>query len=218
MTDKLDVKGIAARQRALLDGDFLNQLGSKSGGDAMMKTQLERIGDEFGKYLVKKVPGVLEGLNLVSSKDLAQSGQYDLVLKGNEVISLKFYLADHWVNVHYGEKRTRAQGANPPPLEAISKWIAYKGIPIREANDQPTSDVINANLAAAKRIQMAIWNRGYTVKRFGKKGSRFMDQVLDQNSLNALAELMAELGARVVAFDILSVVPINPRNGSGPRT
>lgn len=215
MTDKLDVNGITARQKALLESSFLDQLGSTPGGDTAMKTQLEKLGDEFGKYLVKKVPGVLQELNLVSSKNLAQSGQYDLVLKGNEVISLKFYLADHWVNVHYGEKRSRAQGANPPPLEAISKWIAYKGIPIRTSNGQPVKDVIAANLALAKKIQVAIWNRGYTVKRFGKQGSRFMDQVLDQESLDALAQMMAELGAMVVAFDILSVLPRNPKNGTG---
>jgi hypothetical protein len=215
MTDKLDIKGIAARQKALLDSAFLNNTGSSDGPGPAIQSQLERIGEEFGKYLIKKTPGVLQELNLVSSKDLMQSGQYDLVLKGNEVLSLRFYLSDHWVNVHYGEKRTRAQGAKAPPLEAISKWIAYKGIPIRKSNNQAAADVIADNLAAAKRIQQAIWNRGYTVKRFGKKGSRFMDKVLDQESLNALAELMAELGARVVAFDILSVLPRNPKNGPG---
>lgn len=214
-TDKLDVKGIKARQLAILKSGFLDSIGTNPGGSTPMTSQLERIGDEFGKYLVKKVPGVLQSLDLVSSKDLMQSGQYDLVLKGNEVLSLRFYLSDHWVNVHYGEKRTKAQGAKAPPLAEIAKWVAYKGIQIRKSNDQSTASVVEDLNYTAMRIQQAIWRRGYTIKRFGKKGSRFMDQVLDQESLDSLAQMMAELGAIVVAFDSLSVLPRNPKNGPG---
>jgi hypothetical protein len=213
-TDRLDIKGIGARQRALLDSQFLNKVGQDKPGSDPATTALERIGEEFGKYLVKKTPGVLKEFDLISSRNLADSGLYDLVLKGNQVITLRFFLADHWVNVHYGEKRSRAQGAKAPPLSEISKWIAYKPIQIRKSAKQSSREVIDDNLALAKKIQLAIWNRGYTVKRFGRRGSRFLNQVLDQQSLDALAEMMAELGAAAVAFDILSVVPSNPRNGS----
>ena len=211
----LDVKGIAARQRALLESDFLSGLGSKSEGPVNLKG-LARLADEYGKYLVKKTPQVLKSLDLVASKNLSQSASFDYVQKNGEVISLRFYMADHWVNVHYGEKRSRAQGAKAPPLEAIMEWLAYKPIQIRSSNQQTGEEVILDNMAKAKKIQQAIWRRGYTVKRFGRNGSRFLDQVLDQQSLNDLAEMMGELGAVSASFDILSVVPINPKNGKPP--
>ncbi len=216
-TDSLDVKGIAARQRALLESGALGALGARDTGRKLDLSPLERILEEFGGYLVKKTPAVLEELGLVSSKDLKQSGNYDTLVKGSEILSLRFYLASHWVNVHYGEKRSRAQGAKAPPLEAIEKWISYKGIQVRESKEQSVGEVLDARKALALKIQRAIWVRGYSVKRFGPAGSRFLDRVLDQGSLDALAELAAELGAVVSAFDILSVVPRDPRNGSGPR-
>lgn len=213
----LDVKGIGARQAAFLKGQALQNLGSNPSTQKQpYSSQMERLAEEYGLFLVKRTPEVLKQLNLVASKDLMQSARFDYVQKGNEVVSLRFYLADHWVNVHYGQKRSAAQGAKPPPLEAIMEWLAYKPIQIRSSNSQTGEEVILDNKATAEKIRMAIWRRGYSVKRFGKNGSRFLDQVLDQNSLNALAEMMGELGAVNMAYDILSVVPINPKNG-GPK-
>lgn len=206
-------RGIAERQRKFLEGSLIGNLGSRDLGQSIQLSQLEKIAEEFGSYLVKKTPDVLESLDLVSSGDLKASGLYDIVIKGNEILSLRFWLADHWVNVHYGEKRSRSQGAKPPPLAAIERWISEKGIEIRESAGESAESVLNKRAALAEKIQAAIWRRGYTIKRFGPKGSRFLDQVLDQDSLDALAELMGELGAAAVAFDILSVVPINPANG-----
>lgn len=217
MSDSLDVKGIAARQRALLESGALSRIGSAPSQGATDLSPLERILAEFGEYLTTKTPQVLDELGLVSSKELKQSGTYDVIVKGPEILSLRFYLASHWVNVHYGEKRSRSQGAKPPPLAAIERWISYKGIQVRESADQPVSEVLDARRALAERIRMAIWRRGYTIKRFGPQGSRFLDRVLDQESLDALGQLAGELGAAVAAFDILSVVPIDPRNGSAPR-
>ncbi len=209
----LDVKGIAARQRAFLESQFLSKLGTDQGSSQAFSSQLERLADEYGKYLVSKTPEVLNDLKLKASGDLAQSGQFDLILKGNEILSIRFYLADHWVNVHYGEKRSRQQGAKPPPLHVIENWISMKGIQIRESADQSVTDVLALRKSAAIRIQQAIWNRGYTVKRFGRQGSQFVNKIVDQQSLDALAQLMAEFGAVAVAFDILSVIPRNPKNG-----
>jgi len=210
----LDVKGIGARQRALLDSDYLNNIGTSSGKPPAYQSQLERLAEEYGNFLVKRTPEVLKELDLVASKDLSQSGRFDMVIKGQEVISLKFYLADHWVNVHYGKKRSAAQGAKPPPLSAIMEWLAYKPVQIRKSNKQSGAAVILDNKAKAEAIRLAIWRRGYSVKRFGPRGSRFLDKVMDQGSLNALAELTGELSGVAVSYDILSVVPINPKNGT----
>lgn len=213
MSDSLDVKGIGARQKALLESGALRGIGSRPGGGAQDLAPFERLLAEFGEYLTRKTPQVLEELGLVSSKDLKQSGNFDTITKGGEILSLRFYLASHWVNVHYGEKRSRSQGAKPPPLAAIESWISYKGIQVRQSREQPVREVLDARKELAEKIQMAIWKRGYSVKRFGPQGSRFLDRVLDQESLNALAEMAGELGAAVAAFDILSVVPSDPRNG-----
>ena len=202
----LDVKGISARQQALLKTDYLNSLGKPETKNLEAVTQFERLAEGYGKYLTTKTPEVLRALNLVASKELLQSGNYDHIIKGNQSLSLRFYLSSHWASVHYGK-----EAFVKPTVEDIVKWIAYKGIKIRTSRTQPTSEVKQDSRLLAERITTAIIRRGYAPKRFGAKGSHFLDQVITQESLTDLSELMGELGALSVAYDILQVVPIDKK-------
>lgn len=203
MSKVYDGKEHAANVRKALEDGFLDSIGEDNLTQAL-QSEVEEIIASYGTYLIEQTQEVLKNKKLVASSDLKDSASFDSEIKGNDVTTLRFYLAEHWVNVHYGQKRSRTSGAKAPPVKALMEWITTKGIKVRQNNSQSTQSVMEQRKRMAFAIRNTIWNRDYSIKRFRQPGSKFIDEVLTQESLDSLAELLGEVSATVVSYDLLS--------------
>ena len=192
----------SAKVRAALENGFLDNIGVENIPNEL-NSELEEIIAIYGQFLIDKTDEVLTEKDLKASGDLAASAQFESTIKNNNEATLGFYLAEHWVNVHYGDKKTREGGAKPPPVAALMKWITSKGLRMRKRNSESTISVLETRKRAAFAIRNAIWNRNHTIKRYPQPGSRFVDEVLSRESLDELAKLLGEVTVQVVAFGLL---------------
>jgi hypothetical protein len=198
-----NAKNHAENVRKALENGFLDSIGE----DNITQTldgEIEEIIVSYGNFLVENARAVLEEKDLVASSETKNSASFDSEIKGKNIKAIRFFLAEHWVNLHYGAKRSKLSGAKPPPVEELMKWITSKGIRVRQSNGQSTKSVLEQRKSMAFAIRQSIWKRNHSVKRFGRQGSRFMDEVLNQDSIETLAELLAEVSAVVVSYDLLS--------------
>lgn len=198
-----NAKNHAEKVRKALENGFLDSIG-KDNITQTLDGEIEEIIVSYGNFLVENARAVLEEKNLVASSGTKNSASFDSEIKGKNITAIRFFLAEHWVNLHYGAKRSKSSGAKPPPIQELMDWITSKGIRVRQSNGQSTQSVLEQRKSMAFAIRQSIWKRNHSVKRFGRQGSKFMDEVLNQDSIETLAELLAEVSAVVVSYDLLS--------------
>jgi len=109
----------------------------------------------------------------------------------------------------------------PYLYEALQKWIAYRGINLTSFKNQkvmvkmedgrkvaryPYKNLTNieANKALSHSIAHSIHRKG-TIKRFGYKGSKFLSAVINQQSLDALAQRCSEALGEEISITLVQL-------------
>lgn len=126
-----------------------------------------------------------------------------------------------WADRGRGPTKNGHTPGTPYLYEHIQKWIAYRGINLSSFKSQkvmvkteggkkvaryPYRNISNieANKALSKVIAQSIHRKG-TIKRFGYKGSKFLTDVINQESLNALAQRCSEALGEEISITLVQL-------------
>lgn len=149
-----------------------------SGHDVML--QLARV-------LVEELRNSATEKGVVATKRLRSSINPTHVTQEANGLSVGIEMEDYWDDVEYGTPPGRM-----PAIKDIEEWISAKGIQVQKNTGQSGSEVLADRHSLAVMIANKIKRKG-TIKRFGYKGSKFIDAVINEASLAVIAEFLAEL-------------------------
>ena len=166
----------------LKQADALRKLGQLPPEELINPTALSDILLQWGEDAVKELQAEIAKNKGNASYALSQSIAPRITTQGASITRLELLMNEY--SEWYNDGR---RAGKKPPLAAIMEWIKNKGL-IKRSN-KPT---LEANRQLAYSIQSAIAKRG-TIKRFGYKGSDFLTNVINQNSLQKLSDSIAEV-------------------------
>jgi len=185
-------------QSRLINSGLLSKIGSNPNDTLDYDSVVEEIVKLWGESdFIPAIKKSITDKGLNASKQLLQSIGMDVVTRGNNVVRFRLLADPHWIYAEEGRKAGKR-----PPLKAIEDWITFKGIQVRENNQESKLTVLQRRRNMAKRIQYAIGKRG-TIARFGHKGSDFLKSVAPQ-SASALSELLSKALGYAVMVELKS--------------
>jgi len=196
-------RSLGKDQAKVLSTDFLEQLGTKP-VEVVIDNQVEEILFRFGNELVNDVRKSIEDKELDASGNLKASVAPYSLQSANDFFKLEIKMADYW---EYAE--TGRRSGKMPPIENIMDWIANKGIDVRKEKGRSS---IEKNRNLAYKIRSAIGKRG-TIKKFNYQGSKFLSEVVNDETMRDLGFLIGELLGKTVAVSFATA--FNPDNVKG---
>lgn len=125
--------------------------------------------------------------DVVATKRLRSSINPTDVRQEAQGLSVGIEMEDYWDDVEYGQRPGHA-----PSVKDIEEWIAAKGIQVRSYKGESSSNVRATQHQLAVLIANKIKRSG-TIKRFGYKGSGFIKDVINEESLRVIGQFLAEL-------------------------
>jgi hypothetical protein len=127
----------------------------------------------------------------LASRELLQSidASNTVLISGNEVAA-SVVGESHWKYFEYGRKRGKM-----PPIKVIEEWITSKGIRVRQNRGESKQTVMDRRRGMAFAIARKIGSSG-TIKRFGYKGSGFVESVLTPENITIISEVVAQAYGR----------------------
>jgi len=151
-----------------------------------------------------------------TASPLPKSLQPLIIDKAGVIKALQILIDDSWIWAERGRRKGKR-----PPIEPIQRWIAYRGINLTDFKNKrvmvkdengkkvaryPYKNLSNiqANKALSQAIATGIGRRG-TIKRFGYKGSKFLTDVINQESLNALAQRCSEALGEEISITLVQL-------------
>ena len=140
---------------------------------------------KWGDVIITQLKANIQRDKLVASSRLLQSVRFnDIKILGSKY-SLEIVMENYWQYADQGRA-----GGKMPPIEPIMKWIAQKGIPIRQQVKAKklkrkskltlSQRVRSQQKSLAFLIARNIAKKG-TIQRFGYKGSGFASKYLNKS-------------------------------------
>jgi len=133
-----------------------------------------------------------------ASGNLIQSFDASNVYKIADGVTAEIRAADYWYYVDQGRGATKKGHQGGLFLwQSIQDWLLQKGIATPPDFKQEGDSVEQARENFARVIAKKIHRKG-TIKRFGYKGANFVADVLNKQSVDAIAQHLGEaLGQRI---------------------
>ena len=133
-----------------------------------------------------------------ASGNLIQSFDASNVYKVGNGVTAEIRAADYWYYVDQGRGKTKNGHKNGLYLwQHIQDWLLQKGIATPPDFKKEGKGVEQARENFARAIAKKIHAKG-TIKRFGYKGADFIADVLNKQSVDAIAQHLGEaLGQRI---------------------
>jgi len=183
-------RSLGKDQARVLSTDFLEQVGTQP-VEVVIDNQVEEILFRFTKELVEDIRKSIIDKDLDASGFLLSS-LFDPAPRqlANGLYSVELKMADYWEDVENGQPRGTVVA-----VEDIMDWIANKGIDVRK---QKGKSSIEQNKNLALKVKSAIYEYG-TIKRFNYKGSKFLSEVVNDETMRDLGFLIGELLGKTVA-------------------
>lgn len=183
---------LAKAQAAALANGAIDNIGSSrnTNPDKIINNQLEDFLERFAIDIVNEIENSIDEKGLNSSGNLKASIAPSIIAKGNNITTLKIDMADYWEAAETGRRSGKM-----PPVESIMDWIANKPINVNG---------IKGNRSLAWAIAKSIAKQG-TIKRFNNKGSNFLSDVINDNTLRDFSEASAEVTGLTVAYTIKNI-------------
>ncbi len=192
--------GITKNQLNAINSGALSKIGQNAEDPSFKGTNLleeillgvaQELTDALREDILKK--------KVKASGNLIQSFDASNVYKVADGVTAEIRAADYWYYVDQGRGATK-KGHTPGTLflwQRIDEWLLQKGIATPPDFKKEDDSVKDARENFARVIAKKIHRKG-TIKRFGYKGANFVRDVLNQQSINAIAEHLGEaLGQRI---------------------
>jgi len=163
--------------------------------EEMLAGAAQKLTDEIVADIVKK--------KATASGNLIQSFDASKVYKVADGVTAEIRAADYWYYVDQGRGATKKEHT-PGTLflwERIDDWLGSKGIATPPDFKKEGDSVDDARENFARVIAKKIHRKG-TIKRFGYKGANFVADVLNQQSINAIAEHLGEAFGQRIAISV----------------
>ncbi len=191
--------GITKNQLNAINSGALSKIGQNAEDPSFKATNLleeillgvaEKLTDALREDILKK--------NVKASGNLIQSFDASNVYKIADGVTAEIRAADYWYYVDQGRGATKKGHQGGLFLwQSIQDWLLQKGIATPPDFKKEGDSVDDARENFARVIAKKIHRKG-TIKRFGYKGANFVRDVLNQQSINAIAEHLGEaLGQRI---------------------
>lgn len=196
--------GITKNQLDAINSGALSKIGQNAEDPSFKATNLleeiligvaEKLTDALREDILKK--------NVKASGNLIQSFDASNVYKVADGVTAEIRAADYWYYVDQGRGATK-KGHTPGTLflwERIDDWLGRKGIATPPDFKKEGDSVDDARENFARVIAKKIHRKG-TIKRFGYKGANFVADVLNQQSINAIAEHLGEAFGQRIAISV----------------
>lgn len=199
-------RNLAKSQKAVLEKDFLNQLGSED-VLVVIENQMDAIMFRFGEELVKDIRKSIEDKGLDASGELKSKVHPYQSVSSNNHYKLEVKMLDYWEAAETGRRPGKM-----PPVENIMRWIADKKLISKRTTKGGST--IKANRKMAWAIAKNIAKKG-TIKRFNYKGSKFLTDVVTDEAMRDLGLSISELLGKTVAVSFATT--FNPKYGKVGR-
>ena len=201
-------RNLAKSQKAVLETDFLNQLGSEN-VLVVIDNQMDAIMFRFGNQLIEDIRKSIEDKDLDASGELKSKTHPYQSVSSNNHYKLEVKMLDYWEAAETGRRSGKM-----PPIENIMEWITNKGIKVRQSRSEKTTSVLKRRRSMAYAISRTIGERG-TIKRFNYKGSKFLTEVVTDEAIRDLSLAIGELLGKTVAVSFATT--FNPKYGKVGR-
>lgn len=187
-------------QAQVIASGLMQRLGTQP-EKIVLDNSIQRIIYEYMNQTVEDLKKSIEDKKLTASGNLSGSIEppEPVYVDANGVYKLKFNMADYWDDVENGQPKGTVVS-----VQALMEWISNKPIKIRMSNKQSAKSVIAKRKSLAFAIAKTIYKKG-TIKRFDYKGSKFLTEVITDESLRDLTFLIAEITGQTVAYSIKTV-------------
>jgi hypothetical protein len=191
--------GITKNQLNAINSGALSKIGQNAEDPSFKATNLlEEILLGVAKELTDALREDILKKNVKASGNLIQSFDASNVYKVADGVTAEIRAADYWYYVDQGRGATKKGHQGGLFLwQRIDEWLLQKGIATPSDFKKEGDSVKDARENFARVIAKKIHRKG-TIKRFGYKGANFVRDVLNQQSINAIAEHLGEaLGQRI---------------------
>lgn len=196
--------GITKNQLDAINSGALSKIGQNAEDPSFKATNLleeillgvaEKLTDALREDILKK--------NVKASGNLIQSFDASNVYKIADGVTAEIRAADYWYYVDQGRGATK-KGHTPGTLflwERIDDWLGRKGIATPPDFKKEGDSVDDARENFARAIAKKIHRKG-TIKRFGYKGANFVADVLNKQSVDAIAQHLGEAFGQRIAISV----------------
>jgi len=190
---------ITKNQLNAINSGVLSKIGQNAEDPSFKATNLleeilagvaQKLTDEIVADIVKK--------KATASGNLIQSFDASNVYKIADGVTAEIRAADYWYYVDQGRGKTKKGHQGGLFLwQSIQDWLLQKGIATPPDFKKDGDSVEQARENFARVIAKKIHRKG-TIKRFGYKGANFVSDVLNKQSVDAIAQHLGEaLGQRI---------------------
>ncbi len=124
-----------------------------------------------------------------ASKALWQSIRPMITAKGSDVTQLEIRMESYWQQAAYGQKP-----GTWPNYISLREWMVNKGL----THGKSKHEIRSLQFLIAR----AIHNRG-TVKRFGYKGSNFVEETLTKQYMQNISNLIGAVTGKTIAISLV---------------
>ena len=190
---------ITKNQLDAINSGALSKIGQNAEDSSFKPTNLleemlagvaQKLTDEIVADIVKK--------KATASGNLIQSFDASNVYNIADGVTAEIRAADYWYYVEQGRGATKKGHQGGLFLwQSIQDWLLQKGIATPPDFKKEGDSVEQARENFARVIAKKIHRKG-TIKRFGYKGANFVADVLNKQSVDAIAQHLGEaLGQRI---------------------
>lgn len=168
-------------------GKNANDPDLKSGSllDDLLIGVASRLTEELRNKLTEK--------GTVATKDLRSSIDASEVFQISNGVGVNIKMADYWPFVESGRRR-----GLPPPIMALEQWINAKEEVKKDVKPKDGQSMDDAIKSFAIAISRKIASKG-TIKRFGYKGANFIEEVLNPENIDTIAQHLSDaFGQRIL--------------------
>jgi hypothetical protein len=134
----------------------------------------------WGQGAIDSIRKVLRKEGLFASGSLYQEIEPWKIKKIQDGIQIYLEMLEHWEEVDKG--RIKGKKFTDQELRSLEEWIRIKGIPSKWKMSTPSAVFL---------ISRAIYKKG-TIKRYGYRGSNFLQQAMTDSIMNELQEKFAK--------------------------
>lgn len=194
---------ITKNQLDAINSGALSKIGQNAEDPSFKATNLleemligvaQKLTDEIIADIVKK--------KATASGNLIQSFDASNVYKIADGVTAEIRAADYWYYVDQGRGATKKGHQGGLFLwQRIDEWLLQKGIATPADFKKEGDSVKDARENFARVIAKKIHRKG-TIKRFGYKGANFVADVLNKQSVDAIAQHLGEAFGQRIAISV----------------
>jgi hypothetical protein len=161
------------------------------------KGAIQRVMTNYAILSISKAKGILDRQGKTGA--LSASIRPEIRVLQDGVVELTVRANEYWDFVNSGVDGTQVKYGSPysyktkqPPMEAIKKWFAFKGINSMRMTDS-AGRIREVRLTTDNQYKALAYVIARSIKRKGIKPSYFADEAFSQESIDELLETIADL-------------------------